>query len=91
MCKYAILSSASVAMFPLIILVGSLMYGRRGGHVERMPHRYNRIKLSIPAVNLMKMKSLIRNRTIIKCLYSMKNAFLIFLLCSAVPFCFSIL
>ena len=53
---------------------------------------YNRIGLSPSAADIMKIKELIRNRTITKCCcLSTKNTFLILPLCSAVRFYFSIL
>ena len=43
-----------------------------------MPQPYNRTRLSISAVNRMKIKSLIRNRTVTKCFLFDEKALLIF-------------
>ena len=43
-----------------------------------MPQPYNRTRLSISAVNRMKIKSLIRNRTVTKCFLFDEKSLLIF-------------
>ena len=62
-----------------------------GGHVYGMLQSYNRVRLTLSAINLMQIKSLIRNRIITKCLSFDEKAFLILPISSVVSFYFSTL
>ena len=54
-----------------------------------MHQPYNRIRLSLSAVNRMKIKSLIRSRIITKCFtFYEKSIFLVLPICSGFPFYF---